>query len=50
VICFGLVKKPFQLLNAHYVSDIRQREMHIAEPLVLEPSAFEVELATENLK
>ena len=39
-----------QLLNAHGVSDVRLTELHTAEPLVPEPSAFEVELATEKLK
>jgi len=31
------------------VNDVRQTEIHTAEPLVPEPSAFEVELATEKL-
>ena len=39
-----------QLLNVHRVSDIRQTEIHTAEPLVPEPSAFEVEMAVENIK
>jgi hypothetical protein len=39
-----------QLLNGHGVDDVRQAEIHTAEPLVTEPSAFEVELATEKLK
>ena len=34
----------------HGVDDVRQVEIHIAEPLVPEPSAFEVELAIEKLK
>jgi len=38
-----------QLLNIHGVNDIRQTEIHTAEPLVPEPNAFEVELTTENL-
>jgi len=38
-----------QLLNVHGVNDVRQREIHTAEPLVPEPSAFEVELAIEHL-
>ena len=38
-----------QLLNVHGVHDVRQTETHI-EPLVPEPSAFEVELAIEKLK
>jgi hypothetical protein len=39
-----------QLLNVHEVKDVRQAEIHTVEPLVPEPSAFEVELAIENLK
>jgi len=39
-----------QLLNVHGGYDVRQREIHTAEPLVPEPSASEVELATEKLK
>jgi len=38
-----------QILNVHGVN-IRQTEMHAAEPLVPEPSASEVELAIENQK
>jgi hypothetical protein len=34
----------------HGVSDLRQTEIHTAEPLVPEPSAFEVEMAIEKLK
>jgi hypothetical protein len=34
----------------HGVKDIRQTEIHTAEPLGPEPSAFEVELAVEKLK
>ena len=33
------------LLNIYGVNDVRQTEIHTAEPLVLEPSAFEVELS-----
>jgi hypothetical protein len=32
------------------VSDVRQIEIHTAEPLVPEPSPFEVEIAIEKLK
>ena len=32
------------------VNDVRQTELHTAEPLVAEPSAFEVEMAIEKLK
>jgi len=39
-----------QLLNVHVVDDVRQAEIHTAEPLVPKPSAFEVELAIEKLK
>jgi len=39
-----------QLLNVHGVNDFRQTEIHTAEPLVPEPSTFEVELAIEKLK
>jgi len=39
-----------QLLNVYEVNDIRQAEIHTAEPLVPEPSAFEVDLAIEKLK
>ena len=39
-----------QLLNVHEVNNIRQAEIHTVEPLVPEPSAFEVELSIEKLK
>ena len=39
-----------QLLNIHGVNDVRQTELHTAELLVPEPSAFELELANEKLK
>ena len=39
-----------RLMNAHGVSDVRQTEMHTAEPLVPELSAFEVEMTIENVK
>ena len=38
------------LLNVHGVNDVRQTEIHTAEPLVREPSASEVGLAIEKLK
>ena len=38
-----------QLLNVHGVNEVRQTEIHTAEPLVPEPSAFEVELAIAKL-
>jgi hypothetical protein len=37
-------------LNVLEVNDVRQTEIHKAEPLVPEPSAFEFEMATEKLK
>jgi len=39
-----------QLLNVHEDNDVRQAEIHTIEPLVPEPSAFEVELAIGKLK
>jgi len=39
-----------QLFSVHGVNDVRQTEIHTAEPLVPEPSAFEVEMAIEKLK
>ena len=39
-----------QLLNVHGFSEVRQAEIHTADPLVPELSAFEVELAVEKLK
>ena len=39
-----------QLLNVHGVNDVRQTEIHTAEPLVPELSDCEVELAIEKLK
>jgi len=39
-----------QLLNIQGINDVWQTEMHTAEPLVSEPSAFQVELAIEKLK
>ena len=41
----------FSLLqNVHGVNDVRQTEIHTAEPLMLETSAFEFDLAIEKLK
>jgi hypothetical protein len=40
----------FWLLNVHGINDVRQAEVHTAEPLVPEPSLFEIELAIEKLK
>ena len=40
---FGRWRKIFfQLLNVHGVNDVRQREIHTAEPLVPEPAILEV--------
>ena len=39
-----------QLLNIHGVNNVRQTEIHTAEPLVPEPSAFKVKLAIKKLK
>jgi hypothetical protein len=39
-----------QLLNVHGVNDVRQTEIHTAEPLVLEPSSSEVDISIEKLK
>ena len=39
-----------QLLNVHGFNDVRQTDIHTAEPLVPEPSASEVDLAIEKLK
>ena len=39
-----------QLLNVHGVNDVRQREIQTAELLVPDTSAFEFELAIEELK
>ena len=37
-------------MNVNGVNDVRQAEIHIAELLLPQPSAFEVELAIEKLK
>jgi hypothetical protein len=39
-----------QILNIHRVSDVRQVEIHTAEPLVPEPSPFEVEIAIAKVE
>jgi hypothetical protein len=36
--------------NVHRVSDVSQIEIHAAEPLVPDPSSFEVEVAVAKLK
>ena len=37
----------FQLLNINRVNNVRQTELHTAEPLVPQPNAFEIELVIE---
>ena len=37
-------------MNVHGVSDVRQTEVHTAEPPVPEPSVFQVKMAIENVK
>jgi hypothetical protein len=39
-----------QLLNVHGAGDVRQTEIHTAEPFVPEPSASEAEVAIGKLK
>jgi hypothetical protein len=39
-----------QLFNVHGDNDVKQTEIHTAEPLVPEPSTFEVDMAIEKLK
>jgi hypothetical protein len=38
-----------QLLNVHNISDVRQMEVHMAEPLVPGPCRLEVEIAIVKL-
>jgi hypothetical protein len=40
----------FQLLNIHSFIDVRQTEIHTAEPLLSDPSPFEVQIAIIKLK
>ena len=37
-----------QMSSEHRNSDVRQTEIHTAEPLVSEPSVFDVEMAIEK--
>jgi len=37
-------------LNVRGINDVRRTEIHTAEPVVFEPSAFEIEVAIEKLK
>ena len=39
-----------QLLNEYGVIDVRQTEIHTSEPLLADPSAFEVKMTVESLK
>jgi hypothetical protein len=39
-----------QLFNVHWVSDVRQIEIHTAEPLVPDTSPSEVEMAISKLR
>jgi hypothetical protein len=39
-----------QILNVHNISDVRQREVHTTEPVVLGPSRLEIEIAIVKLK
>jgi hypothetical protein len=39
-----------KLLNVHRVSDVRQIEIHTAEPLVPDPSTFELAVAIAKFK
>jgi hypothetical protein len=39
-----------RVIDIHNVSDVRQIEIHIAEPLVLDPTFLEIEIAITKLK
>jgi hypothetical protein len=39
-----------QLLNVHGVNDVRQTEIHTAQPQMFHPTALEVDITTEKLK
>jgi hypothetical protein len=39
-----------KLLNVYGVNDVRQTEIHTAEPLVSAPSVFNFEMAIDKLK
>jgi hypothetical protein len=39
-----------QVINVHGVNDVRQMDIHMAEPLVPEPSLIKVDIATEKMK
>jgi hypothetical protein len=38
-----------QLLEVHWISDVRQIKIHASEPLVPKPSPIEVEIAVEEV-
>jgi hypothetical protein len=40
----------YQVLNVHLVQDVRQMDIHMAEPLVPEPSLVKMEIAIGKLK
>jgi len=40
----------YLILNVHGVNDVRWREIHTAQPLMPDPSAFQFEMAIEKLK
>ena len=46
-LCGGTI---LSAVECTWVNDVRQMEIHTAEPLVPESSAFEVEMGTEKLK
>jgi len=52
--CHSILAKVEKLflsaIELYGFNDVRQTQIHAAEPLVLEPSAFEFQMATENLK
>ena len=50
LITDGQVEELFQLLNVHGDNDVRQTEMHTAEPVVPDTITFEVEMAIKQLK
>jgi hypothetical protein len=39
-----------QVSNVHEINDVRQAEIHTAEPFLPEPSSFEIEIAIEKVK
>jgi hypothetical protein len=38
------------LVNVHRVSNVKEIEIHTAEPLIPDPSLFEIEIGIEKLK